>query len=215
MSKQAIKYVYQLLEAKQYLIDSCFQSPENLAYDAMLHRAVNLYLGVYSQNGKKFSKEKLRKAFRLLFLTDDELLTELRQADSPAIKKIILRIRNRQPYVCIGKLDVNPASYSIREVRDKIASQAKQKPSDVIVRPDKHFGSQKLPTKEWLNLHYLFDGDGDKLRDYKDDEKIESFKRIQDKSSDDVWLFVEDEKGKARMIENLRAAFLKNFKELD
>jgi len=216
LSKQAIKYVFQLLDAKQYLIDLCFQSPENLAYDAMLHRAVNLFLGVYEQRGKEFeSKSKLRKAFELLLLTDDELLTELVRADSSrVIRKIIMRIRNRQPYVCIGKLDIPPADYSIRDIREMIASKARREFADIILRPDKHFGSKKVPTKEWLNLHYLFDADGENLRDYKDNQKIDSFKQIQDNSSDDIWLFAEDENDKPLMKEAVRAAFPRNFKEL-
>jgi HD superfamily phosphohydrolase len=198
LSSDAIGHALTLLHSKERLVHDCFDHPANIAYDAMLHLAINAYLGI--REGHKLDEAQVEKAYDLFFLTDDELLTQLMEAGDETVRGTVLRIRNRMPAIFVGKCKVKATKNSLRKLRKIVVDEAKCSMGDLLLRPVKHYGSRSIPTIEWMHLHYLFDEHGNNLADDRDyEEQIKYFQRVQDQARDWVWFFTPDQ-SKAQKI---------------
>ncbi len=206
LSPQAISHAKELLSAKEELTSSCFKDKQNLAYDAMLHKAINIYTGVYKLNGDKFSLTQLEKAFLLFFLSDDELLNELMSSGPTEVKKITFRIQNRLPYLYVQKKDINTKRYpNLRKLKKAIATQCGLQQHDIVIRPSKTYGLNKKPTEEWLNLDFLYDENGVNLRNREEHSSfVKHYKDVQELSPNIVWFFAKDKVHKDKIAEGIR-----------
>lgn len=202
LSSGAIGHALTLLHSKERLVHDCFEHPSNVSYDSMLHRAINLYVGINDSKGNKLTRQQIDKAYELFFLTDDELLFKLMSEGNDKVKEIIVRIQNRKPFIYLGKGIVKHKKNSLRILREKLIENTKLSYDDIIFKAAKHYASTKVPTDEWLHLHYLFDDKGNNLiedRDYE--EQIRYFERIQDHGRNLVWFFTPDP-SKSEILDN-------------
>lgn len=203
LSSDAIGHALTLLHSKERLVHDCFDHPSNVAYDAMLHRAINFYLDINYMDEQLMNEEQVEKAYELFFLTDDELLCKLMGDGDDKVKEIVSRIYNRKPFTYLGKGRVKAKKNSINTLRRVLIEETGYAEEDIVLRPAKHYNSQKFPTEEWMNLHYLFDESGNNLvedRDYE--EQIRYFERVQDQGKNSVWFFTPDQ-DKAEKLRNV------------
>ena len=214
LSDPAIGFALELLQTKEKLIDICFEDRKNIAYDAMLHRAINLYLGVYKLDGGKFDNHQLTKAFELFFLSDDELLGKLFAEGSTEVKSIVLRIRNRKHYDFVAKAKINPSKYSLKKIRRVIANKSKLEPQDIILRPSKHFGATKKFNDEWLNLELICNSSGKPLSESETHKA--AIKGLQQKAignPNTIWFYESDRTRIEKVKDAIRQEFQKEDQE--
>lgn len=209
LSSDAIGHALTLLHSKERLVHDCFDHPSNVAYDAMLHVAINTYIGI--KEGQKLDEQQIDKAYELFFLTDDELLTELTQNGDEIVREIIFRIRNRMPVAFLGKCKVKATKNSLKKLRKDLAINANCSIEDIMLRPAKHYGSRSIPTIEWMHLHYLFDERGNNLAEERDyEEQIKYFQRVQEQGKDWVWFFTPDQSKVQKIKDALQSKVMNN-----
>ena len=193
LSPDAIGHALTLLHSKERLVHDCFDHPVNIAYDAMLHQAINLYLGINFLEVRPMDHEQVEKAYELFFLTDDALLSKLTNESDERVREIIIRICNRRPYTYLGKGKLKPKKHSLNNLRREVLDETQCDQDDIVIRAAKHYGSRKVPTEEWMHLHYLFDEKGVNLAEDRDyEEQIRYFERVQDQDRSVVWFFTPD-----------------------
>jgi HD superfamily phosphohydrolase len=196
LSTSAIGQAISLLQNKERLGEDCFEHPDNIAYEAMLHHSFNLHIygeGFYKPSGPlTLDDEVTREVYDMLVTTDETFLFQMAQRGSKVISDIVFRIMNRAPYHPVAKLKFPPEHrLSLSEIRLRLASAAEVSPDEIIVRVLKSFGSTKLGvrTSEWLDLERLKRADGTRLVDGKYKRQIEHFQQPQDRAHDPLWLF--------------------------
>ncbi len=199
LSPCAIGPAISLLQTKERLTEDCFEHPDCIAYEVMLHHAFNLFINesFYEDENVVISSDRQEEVYDLLISTDDELLCRLYAEGSKDVKEIVFRIRNRIPYTSVAKLRFpSDHSWSLREIRNRIASTARIKRTQTVIRPSKKFGVKQLSKRsaEWLDLSRLRNHKGTLLSDSKYKRQIEHFKTGQE-TDDFVWLYgVDDDK---------------------
>jgi HD superfamily phosphohydrolase len=193
LSPCAIGPAISLLQTKERLTEDCFEHIDCIAYEVMLHQAFNLFFNgnFYEADVTGIEDEERQKVFDLLISTDDELLSKLHEAGSGTVQEIVFRIRNRLPYTAVAKLRFEPDhSWGLREIRETLASAAKVRKTNVVLRPSKRFGEKDMlkRSEEWLDLTRLRNHKGLLLTDSKYKRQIEHFRSAQE-SADFIWLF--------------------------
>ena len=189
-SRTAIGHVLTLLHSKERLETDCFEDIENIAYNAMLHRAINLYLGIDDFQDKKLDNVKTELAYELFFMTDDALLHKLMIEGGDKVREIIVRILNKKPYFWVAKVNLEDPDFKVKNIRAQILKNANELTSDdLILIHGKVFEEGKVKD-EWMDLSYLHDENGKRLEnipDYKG--QIDYFKGVQALSYVKMWFF--------------------------
>jgi HD superfamily phosphohydrolase len=206
LSPCAIGPAISLLQTKERLTEDCFEHPDCIAYEVMLHHAFNLFFdeSFYESDAVKIDYARHEEVYDLLFATDDELLCKLWARGSKDVQEIVFRIQNRMPYRAVAKLRFpSDHPWSLREIRSKLAKAAKVEKSQIVIRASKKFGEkdQTKRSEEWLDLDRLRNHKGTLLRDSKHKRQIEHFKAAQD-TSDFIWLYSTDD-NKVNRLENV------------
>lgn len=198
LSASAIGHAIALLQTGERLTEDCFEHPENVAYEAMLQDAVNLFVcgDDFHRNGQAASitDMKLQEVYDLLTSTDDEFLCRLEKEGSEQVRGIVFKIRHRIPYLPVARLRWGPdARLKLSEVRNTIADLTGVLRSDVGLRASKSFGRDpKTRSEEWLDLHRLRDAHGKSLLEGRYARQLEHFKDVQEDVSQEVWVFGTD-----------------------
>jgi HD superfamily phosphohydrolase len=196
LSSSAVGHAISLLQNKERLTEDCFEHPDNIAYEVMLHRAFNLFMlgdDFYeADEDKRISEEVRRHTFDMFQYTDEELLLDLRSRGSNLVKDLVFRIMYRDPYPLAAKL-IFPLQHrkSLREIRRAISSSCQVRRSDLVLRASKGFGTRKLSnrTREWLDLERLLHSNGKRLADGKYKRQIDHFKQVQDITTEVLWIY--------------------------
>ncbi len=211
LSLSAVGHAISLLQSKERLTEDCFEHPDNVAYEAMLHRAVNMYIlgDDYYLPGASSVIEKARRelVYDLLVDTDDQLLCRLESEGSGDVKETVFRIRHRAPYRLVGKLSLPPEhKWNPQDVRCAFTQIEGIRAADVVVRVGKHFGERDFSRRsdEWLDLDRLTNVDGKRLVEGRYRRQIEHFKQPEDGVRDVVWIYCGDEKRIKKMKDALR-----------
>ena len=200
LSPEAIGHAISLLQTKERLIQDCFEHPQNLAYEAMLHCAFNLCVfddQFYEQKSSRTKTPSIERIGDMLVSTDDELLTRISMEGPQKARDNVFRIRYRQPFTPVTKISL-PVGYvqSLSQVRDAITRDAGVANSRVVLRGSKGFGRGGLGVRsgEWLDLQRLRNSRGRQLVETeKYARQIEHFKATQDHLHDFVWVFTDEE----------------------
>lgn len=196
LSQSAIGHAICLLQNKERLSEDCFEHPDNVAYEAMLHVAWNMFfLGddFYRTEGiPSEMKPSPDKVFDFLVAGDDELLFALRSSGSTSVRSVIDRILNRRPFVMAGKL-LFSAGHRLQpgRIRHDVSSIAGLAPDRVVVRVFRRFGRGKLQDRnsEWLDLARLEHTGGKPLEQTRFRRQIEHFKQAQDAPHEPLWIY--------------------------
>jgi HD superfamily phosphohydrolase len=204
LSSSAIGPAISLLQTKERLTEDCFEHPDCIAYEVMLHHALNLHLfgdDFYEADSISIRPADEDYVYDLLLSTDEQLLFHLLDQGSEHVKAIIFRIINRLPYYAAGKLQFRADHNStLSGIRSQLASEAKIEKKDVVLRPSKRFGERDpgKRSEEWLDLDRLRNDKGTPLADSKYKRQIEHFKAAQE-TPDFVWVFSTDEEKTKRL----------------
>lgn len=213
LSDEAIGHALTLLHAKERLIHDCFENPPNIAYEIMLHHAFNLFVFndryCEDKNGDtvKATEGQQQLVLNLLLSSDEELLIRLAGACDEA-RKIVYRIRNRDPYVFIGRKTWVKVAVNEKTLRSEIAKAAGVNINHLAIKMDKEFNRDPMQRpKEWLHLGSLYDQRGRLLEKHEEySQQIKYFKHIQDESAMTYWVFTNS---RDREIQNKIKAALK------
>ncbi|MBF0564831.1 MAG: HD domain-containing protein [Nitrospirae bacterium] len=160
-------HVLSLLQSKEILVDGVFEDVNNIAYEAMLNNAIEIY--VKKESG--FDQNKyLEVIYKIIFLTDEELLSLLEKKGEDSVKHLIYRLKNRKP---LEQLHQSPFKCTnvlaksrrrINQLKETIATRFKlsgEQKDFLIFRIPKSFGIDKRKSfDEWLNLDELLDDKG-------------------------------------------------------
>ena len=204
LSTDAIGHALTLLHSKDRLVHNCFENPFNLSYEAMLQRAVNLFLDIDHLGEDMLSGTVLDNACELLFLTDDELLERLIQSDNNKVKEFIFRIKNRNPYHFVAKKTIDPYKHPIKSLREELIKDTGLGEDDIITRVGKHYGSEKVVPDEWMALRRLSDHKGNRLDQHNDyRELMKYFESIQEQNQNVVWIFTRNSKNTDKILGGL------------
>ncbi len=195
LSSTAIGPAISLLQTKERLSEDCFEHPDGIAYEVMLHQAFNMFLfgdQFYESENVDLVDEEL--ICDLLFSTDEQLLFRMGQANIEKVDEIIFRILNKLPYQSVAKLSFRPDHpWSIKEIRNEIVSLSGVSKTDIVLRASKKFGERDLSKRpqEWLALDRLRNESGKHLSNGKFKAQIRHFQAAQDKP-DYLWLYCPD-----------------------
>jgi HD superfamily phosphohydrolase len=210
LSPSAIGQAISLLQSKERLTEDCFEHPDNVAYEAMLHHAFNMYvLGpdfFELEDGGAFPEEKKQLVYDLLVSTDEQLLFRMSQNGHARVKDVVFRIMHRAPYSPVARLRLPPKhNRTVREIRDEIAQRSRIKKTDIVLRVQKGFGGKKDGvTGEWLRLDRLQNSEGDSLIDGKYARQIKHFKEAQEDKTDLLWVYTTSDNNRDRLNKILR-----------
>ncbi len=192
LSSSAVGPAISLLQAKERLTEDCFEHPDCIAYEVMLHHAFNMHIfgdDFYELDNLNVPNSDYVRD--LLLATDDELLFHLLNQGSDTVKGIVFRILHRLPYYAVAKLSFRiDHTCTLAEIRSAIAEVGGLKKSDVILRPSKNFAERDPArrSEEWLDLDRLRNDKGQPLADSKYKRQIEHFKEGQN-VPDYVWIY--------------------------
>lgn len=206
LSTTSVGQAISLLQNKERLGEDCFEHPDNIAYEAMLHHSFNLHVygeGFHQSSGIVALDDAGRKTvYDLLVTTDEALLFQMAHGGSKVSGDIVFRIMNRAPYHFVAKLKFPPEHrLSLSAIRLKLASAAELSLDDIVIRVLKGFGAAKLGIRssEWLNLERLKSADGTRLVDGKYKRQIEHFQQPQNGGPDPLWLYSPSKKGAQKL----------------
>jgi HD superfamily phosphohydrolase len=203
LSQSAIGPAISLLQTKERLTEDCFENPDCIAYEVMLHHAFNMY--VYGEDFYEADEhDSVNRAFvyDLLFSTDEQLLHTIGQDGPPRVAEIVFRIMNKVPYRAVTKFRFSAEhKCTLGSIRESISKRVGLKRSDIVLRASKKFGKRDLSKRsnEWLDLARLRHEDGKPLENGKYRRQMQHFKDIQDDTSDFVWLYTTDDKKAERI----------------
>ena len=196
LSPSASGHAIALLQCKERLAEDCFEHPDNIAYEAMLHHAFNAFvLGddyPETTGPRSLNEQETERLYDLLVSTDDELLCRMNNEGSDQVRENVWRIMNRRPFARVTKLTFRKEhGRNTAEVRDAIAKIAGVATRDVVLRTLHRFGKGTLESRsgEWLDLHRLQQSDGKQLVDGKHKRQIEHFKLAQESTHEPLWVF--------------------------
>lgn len=217
LSRNAIGHALTLLHSKERLTHDCFEDTRNIAYGAMLHHALNIFLEVNLQE-QKYDHNQIEKCVNLLFTTDDELLQLLLESKNPYICEIILRIKNQKPYTFITRKEIDMSVYpiGIKKFKTKLlesfnVDSKEFKDSDILFVHSKIPKPGRMPSNEWMNLEYLYDdgeSGGTNLLNTSDYQaQLSYFQQKQRKLTTTVWFFTPNKRNKAVLLEKLNKYF--------
>ena len=205
-----INSVFQMLHAQVALANSVFHNRDCLAFEAMLNCAVNRYweLGKYGHE----IDHNFRKY--LPFLDDAGLLHTLSEYGDPIVKQLVMGIRQRNAYVCVGQFELSKKAYSNLNleserskdkqrqfVRDAFKREAKTVDADeteCLLQFHRNFGETDFETF-WLNPAGItaFNKDGttekstlDKREDHK--RFVEFINETHSSWMRTFWIFVKN-----------------------
>lgn len=217
LSRNAIGHALTLLHSKERLVHDCFEDTRNIAYGAMLHRAINLYLGITLQK-QVLNKEQLGKCFEIFLSTDDELLLLLLNSDNQEIREIVLRIKNQKPYTFIARKEIEMSKYgeSLKKFKLNLIEflnmdSEKFVESDILFIHSKIPKQGRAPSAEWMNLEYLYDDSENgginllNINDYQ--AQISYFQQKQRKLTTTFWFFTPHIRKKEILLQKLNNYF--------
>lgn len=212
LSADAIGHALTLLQAKDRLVHDCFENPLNMAYEAMLHLAINLLFRLNELSANEIMESAtIERAADLFFMTDDELLSILIESKDKRVKTLASRIINRRPYCHVGRAVFTVEDVpSLKEIRENLAHDSGLSESEIAVRASKAFGRTPTMAKEWMALKRLYDLAGtplEKLDDYE--AQIAYLKTVQDSPPKMVWYFTAREDKKDDLIKLIRSEKIK------
>jgi len=220
LTRQAIGDALTLLHSKERLSYDCFEDTRNIAYGVMLHRAVNLFLGVTEEEKQIFDNNQIRYSLELFLATDDELLHVLYACDNPEVKEIILRIKNQLPFDFITQIDIDASQYptSMKVLKAEMIDFFNREgneitSSDIFFMHSKNPKLKNYPNREWMNLEYLYDDSengGNNLHNIKAYEaQIAYFQAKQNILTTKFWFFTPNRRKREKLLHLLSAYFAK------
>ena len=199
LSTGSVGHAISLLQTKERLSEDCFDHPDNIAYEAMLHNAFNLHVfgaAFYDRDDWSIDTAVKETICDLLSTTDDQLLHIFQSSLQENVRDISFRIVNRQPFALVTKL-VMPLDHkeSVRSIRALVERASGLKREAFSIRVTAKFGTNqpRMRTGEWLDLQRLRSGDGRLLVDGKYSRQIAHFKEAQENLRDSIWIFAKNE----------------------
>lgn len=204
LKSDGVSHAISLLQSKEIMISDIFENPTNLAYEVMLNFCITFYINQFED------KEIEEKVNELIFLTDEELFVELSKITDPKVRKIVFRIKNRQPYQLVKKYERVHQKIkdrkSLEELKqnlfERFKHDLKNDDSLLLFRIPKGYGPKEKMKEEWLDLNLLMDEKGTFLNHHGYNRETDYFNAKQNEGIHKFWIFlgVEDTSLREKII---------------
>lgn len=161
LEDDGIVQMFSLLESKGLLKDYVFDNAYNVAYSAMLNKALDLFL----EDEPKLEKE-------VLLWTDHYLLNRLINSKNRKVVRLTRRIINGSPYIRVGRYTMHaPRKRTLGWIKDlkehlisylQIEAGLDASDTDLLVLLSKDFLRQReLPPDDWFKFDKIYDTNGE------------------------------------------------------
>ncbi|MBO1224625.1 MAG: HD domain-containing protein [Candidatus Scalindua sediminis] len=216
LREDGITHAISLLHGKESLVDGIFDDPINVAYEAMLNKAIEIYI----DDKTSYKKDEVLGVLKsIIFLTDDELLNMLENDENNTIKRLVFDIKNRtpfkqlfrSPFECKNiKLETRKSVETLKlTINEKL--DGKEKDNLVFRIPKTFVKDKKFDT--WLDLDKMHDTSGNKVGLTTNLAEIDYFKGKSLKKPKQFYVFYAPElKQKNEELGNLIDDYVRNAK---